>query len=85
MSKEIKFRGRALKEFPELKIKKGDWLYGDVVRGGKKFWIVGEVVEANDEYISLEQWIPVDPKTIGQYSGLKPESKEMYQGDIISM
>jgi len=88
--REIEFRGKVIGDFKELGIKNGDWIYGDLVRRGKEFWIVGEVVEANEEYIGLEQWIPVIPESVGQYTGLNSDityhgqgaGVKIYEGDI---
>ena len=45
---------------PELAGYDGTYVYGWYVDG----FIVGEVIEANDEYIALEYWVPVDPETV---------------------
>ncbi len=38
----------------------GTYVYGWYVDG----FIVGEVIEANEEYIAIEYWIPVEPETV---------------------
>lgn len=38
----------------------GAYVYGWYVDG----FIVGEVMESDDEYIALEYWVPVDPETV---------------------
>ncbi len=45
---------------PELEGYDGTYVYGWYVDG----FIVGEVIEANDEYIAIEYWVPVDPETV---------------------
>ena len=45
---------------PELAGYDGTYVYGWYVDG----FIVGEVIEANDEYIAIEYWVPVDPETV---------------------
>lgn len=55
-------------------------MYGWYVDG----FIVGEVIEANDEYIALEYWVPVDPETVCLVEEARDEAenKDIYFGGL---
>lgn len=59
----------------------GEWVYGYLIGNDV---IVGEIVEITDEYFCTEWWWRVDPKTIGQSTGLKvKDGTEIFAGDVI--
>lgn len=84
---EIKFRGKPLadlyEEFTgECIFDTEEFVYGNLICSGNERYIVGEVVEASEDYIILEWWTPVDPATVGQYTGFKDTSGvDIYEGD----
>ena len=72
--REIKFRGKSEET--------GAWVYGSLV-GGHQPYILGEIIEADPEYIIPEFWEPVDPETIGQYTGFHDKNDvEIYEDDV---
>lgn len=74
-----KFRGLSMDENS-----KGKMQYGYLIADGEQAFIINEVIEANEQYITIGSWCPIDPKTIGQSTGLFDKNeKEIFVGDII--
>ena len=65
---EFKFEGRAIgsiEKLDELGVRHKDgWLEGNLIENNGEPWIVGDVVEACEDYIALEFWIRVEPESV---------------------
>lgn len=86
--REIKFRGKAKApiewfEFCEIQHENG-WVFGNFIQNGGKPFIVGNIVESAEDYIAHEFWLPVEPESVGQFTGLYDRNgAEIYDRDIV--
>mgnify|MGYP000963784118 FL=1 len=63
---------------------KGQWQYGYLIEDNGEAFIINEVIEANEQYITIGSWCPVDNESVGRFTGLFDNNLvEIYEKDII--
>ncbi len=78
MNNNYCFRGK--------RIDSGSWVYGGILNYRERCWIVeGMFFTNNDQIVHIERY-EVDPKTVGQFTGLPDNSRtKIFDGDVISI
>lgn len=63
---------------------KGQWQYGYLIEDHGEAFIINEVIEANEQYITIGSWCPVNNESIGRFTGLFDDDLvEIYEKDIV--
>lgn len=63
---------------------KGQWQYGYLIEDNGEAFIINEVIEANEQYITIGSWCPVDNESVGRFTGLFDDNLvEIYEKDIL--
>lgn len=71
--RKIKFRGK--------RVDNDEWIYGSLISDE---FIVGQMIDFDNDYFETEFWYRVKQETIGQFTGrIDIANKEIYEGHTI--
>lgn len=82
----IKFRGIPLEDVSDIDgvDYDGKFVYGNYVKYGDSAVIVGDALEVGEDRFWPSWWVPVDPNTVEQFTGVKDvEGRDIYVGDKV--
>lgn len=80
---KLNFRGLSIDEVNEGV---GNWKYGYLIEDNGESFIINQVIESNEQYITIGSWCPVSPETVGQSTGLFDKTDtEVFEGDILAV
>lgn len=78
---KLKFRGLSAEPNEE-----DNWKYGYLIEDGREAFIINQVIEANEQYITIGSWDLVRPDTVSQSTGsVDKKNKEIYEGNPLQI